>query len=85
MTTWHPIETAPTDGRYMLLNSSAHGRVIGAHVAGDVWHLVGVGAVTSASERPTHWMLLPDPPAGASPGASPAPQILGMEEQHDDP
>lgn len=63
---WQPIETAPMDGTYMLLVSPAHGRVIGAHVTGDVWHLIGVGTVTSASERPTHWIRLLDaPPATA--------------------
>jgi hypothetical protein len=60
--TWQPIDTAPNDGSYLLLLSPAHGRVIGAHVTGDVWHLVGVGTVTSESERPTNWMALPDPP-----------------------
>lgn len=64
MSEWQPIETAPAspEGAYLLLNSPAHGRVIGAHVIGDVWHLIGVGTVSSASERPTHWMPLPDPP-----------------------
>ncbi len=66
---WQPIATYGTRCDYVLLNSSAHGRVIGAHVTGDVWHLVGVGAVSSESERPTHWMPLPSPPASA-----PAPQ-----------
>lgn len=60
---WRPIETAPTDGTYVLLVSPAHGRVIGAHVGGDVWHFFGVGAITGKSERPTHWMPLPAPPA----------------------
>jgi len=59
--TWQPIETY-SGSDYVLLLSPAHGRVIGAHVTGDVWHLVGVGAVTSTSERPTHWAPLPDPP-----------------------
>jgi hypothetical protein len=63
---WQVIETAPKDGTYMLLVSPAHGRVIGAYVVGDVWHLIGVGAVTSASERPTHWMPLPELPSSAS-------------------
>jgi hypothetical protein len=59
---WQPIATYPKSLDYALLVSPAHGRVVGAHVVGDVWHLVGVGAVTSESERPTHWMPLPDPP-----------------------
>ncbi len=60
---WLPIESAPKDGgAYVLLMSPAHGKVIGAHVTGDVWHLVGVGCVTSGSERPTHWIPLPPSP-----------------------
>jgi hypothetical protein len=60
--TWQPIEGHAGWPNYMLLLSPAHGHVIGAHVTGDVWHLVGVGTVTSESERPTHWMPLPDAP-----------------------
>ncbi len=57
---WLPIETYPLDSTdYVLLASPAHGRVIGAHVTGEVWHLIGVGAVNSESERPTHWLPLP--------------------------
>ena len=66
---WQPIETASNGDEYALLYSPAHGRVIGAHVVGDVWHLVGVGCVTDASERPTHWMPLPDPPREPPPEA----------------
>jgi hypothetical protein len=61
---WQPIETAPKDGTYMLLVSPAYGRVIGAFVVGDCWHLIGVGVVTSESERPTHWLPLPNPESG---------------------
>lgn len=64
MNEWHPMETYPGTKDYVLLISPAHGRVIGAHVSGDVWHLVGVGCITSESERPTSWMPLPDPPIG---------------------
>ena len=67
---WQPIETYRGDD-YVLLLSSAHGRVIGGHVTGDVWHLVGVGAVTSPSERPTHWMPLPNFPAAVLPQETP--------------
>lgn len=68
---WQEIATAP-DGPYLLLASPAHGRVIGAHVTGDCWHLIGVGVVTSKSERPTHWQPLPSPPvARAEEGAKP--------------
>ena len=60
---WLPIETYPLDSTdYVLLASPAHGRVIGAHVTGEVWHLIGVGAVNSESERPTHWLPLPTGP-----------------------
>lgn len=60
---WQPIATMASMD-YVLLASPAHGLVIGAHVTGDVYHLVGVGTVTSESERPTHWRPLPDPPGG---------------------
>lgn len=60
---FRPIETFDDSRRdYVLVYSPAHGRVIGAHVGGDVWHLVGVGCVTSESERPTYWMPMPNPP-----------------------
>ncbi len=58
---WQDISTY-SGHAYELLFSPAHSRVIGAHVTGDVWHLVGVGCVTNRSERPTHWMPLPQPP-----------------------
>ncbi len=61
---WRDISTYPKDAEYRLLYSSAHGQVVGAHVTGDVWHLVGVGAITDASSRPTRWMPLPAPPGG---------------------
>lgn len=70
---WQPIDTMPADGSYVLVVSPAHGLVIGAHVIGDVWHLVGVGTVTSGSERPTHWMELPSPPGAEAPAATRAP------------
>ncbi len=70
---WQPIETYGDRSDYVLLNSSAHGRVIGAHVTGDVWHLIGVGCVTSESERPTHWLPLPSPPA-------PQDSVAGLQE-----
>ncbi len=58
---WQDISTY-SGHAYELLFSPAHSRVIGAHVTGDVWHLVGVGCVTNGSERPTHWRPLPAPP-----------------------
>lgn len=73
---WQPIETAPKDVNYMLVASPAHGLVIGAHVTGDCWHLVGVGVVTSASERPTHWQPLPAPPGS---GDGPR-QLISQED-----
>jgi hypothetical protein len=74
---WRSIETyidSAGDRNYVLLYSPAHGRVIGAHIAGDVWHLIGVGCVSSPSERPTHWMPLPDFPSVS---------VLPVEPAHD--
>lgn len=68
MSDWQPIETAPRDGTLVLLYSIKPSRknrpqmqVGYCHIGlgGDVW-VTGGWPV-----RPTHWMPLPDPPAGA--------------------
>lgn len=55
--TWQPIETAPKDGKRILL-SSASGCMSVGEWSMDGWacgfHLLWFG--------PTHWMPLPPPP-----------------------
>jgi uncharacterized protein DUF551 len=63
MTEWQPIETAPTDGREVLLFAR------GLHGPRDVSFAVGQWSLQSEdwfwafAIRPTHWMPLPEPPA----------------------
>jgi len=61
--TWQPIETAPGDGRRMLLAGTAEGfswLTIGSFdTARDAW----VSDVNLRLREPTHWMPLPEPPA----------------------
>ena len=63
-TRWQPTETAPKDGRDVLLYAvSEHGEVndgvcIGHRLDREDWELVGGGLF-----EPTHWMPLPLPPS----------------------
>lgn len=52
---WRPIETAPRDGREVLLLSSSGRRVALPWGGGYAW-----------SDTYTHWQPLPPPPAGES-------------------
>lgn len=60
---WQPIETAPKDGRYMLLmwpHWSPRHAIIGRWFCGEwdaIWRLEG----DRDDPSPTHWMPLPDP------------------------
>lgn len=59
---WHPIETVPKNGTYVLLYSPMHGRVIGMHTGWNVWYLMGFGIVSDEDNQPTHWQHLPPVP-----------------------
>jgi len=69
---WQPIETAPKDGRYVLV----WGEIEGAHghdvvkslfrpdfVAGKPYWQWGAPGFIGVVSDPTDWMPLPDPPA----------------------
>lgn len=65
--TWQPIETAPKDGRMVLLYPSRcwcdeddRGEV--AYWDADFSEWVGIGPIAEDYTGPTHWMPLPDPP-----------------------
>lgn len=70
MSKWQPIETAPRDGRQVLLSGSWDGRAWvwqgwfdhederGWFAAGSHW----TDAYDGSLEHPTHWMPLPPPP-----------------------
>ncbi len=67
---WRPIETAPRDGSKMLLffpgpypDELEDGVVTGRFLAPG-WWLSAIWASSMAHKRPTHWMPLPEPPAG---------------------
>lgn len=60
---WQPIETAPKDGRYILgcYKSDVFAmRFRPTHGTCYEWQLHD-----GYPECPTHWMPLPEPPAGA--------------------
>jgi hypothetical protein len=66
MSEWQPIETAPKDGRMILVwrDSGVHlmrWKAIGEHGFWDEWHV----KLKHLSSHPTHWMPLPDPPSSA--------------------
>ena len=59
--TWQPIETAPKDGRIVLLfvpKAVYPLFVSGRNQTGTQWWVTGMGRVS-----PTHWMPLPEPPS----------------------
>ena len=67
---WQPIETAPLDGRELLIYDEHLGIVIGSYgkpekmfVASD-WNAYCCGCHPEKLDRPTHWMPLPEPPEG---------------------
>jgi len=57
MTEWQPIETAPRDGKRVLLYNWAYGAGSGHYDKGWWQHFC-----LSQHYEPTHWMPLPDPP-----------------------
>lgn len=73
MSEWQPIETAPKDGRSVLLlmeGVAIEGRydeTATYNSPDDRWYPVqvsshGCGCCGSSNEPPTHWMPLPEPP-----------------------
>ena len=61
--TWYPIESAPKDGRRVLLGNSEGKSLEDCYWAGGVfghWQLSGQSYSTYSA---THWMPLPPPPA----------------------
>ncbi len=67
MTDWQPIETAPDDGRDMLLFGPwdmTHGEYQIGYWSGENWHFQSDLWIGDDEEfQPTHWMPLPEPPA----------------------
>jgi hypothetical protein len=61
---WQPIETAPKDRRIIVFRP--HGTDYIPKVGEDYWsvELGNCWAHSNSSVQPTHWMPLPDPPAG---------------------
>lgn len=63
---WKPIESAPKDGRWILLAQYA-GEILLASYAGEwmpdceCWGS-HCGQYVVDTPEPTHWMLLPEPP-----------------------
>lgn len=71
---WQPIETAPKDGTWILVNDgtgSAHPPVHVVHWSNpewmggpDTWVTMAIGPNPDTYEpNPTHWMPIPTPPS----------------------
>ncbi len=58
--TWYPIETAPKDGRSLLLVDVTSHTYFSAHWNGGTWECCETG--DTAYRGFTHWMPLPHPP-----------------------
>ena len=58
MTDWQPIETAPDDGRKIIVYGGSRTEPTIEEADGGWWRLY-IGAMNSI---PTHWMPLPEPP-----------------------
>lgn len=70
MSEWQPIETAPKDGKSVILFDPSRGgfvadqRFIFAHWSGwggGIWENTNSGGKLM-NGNPTHWMPLPEPP-----------------------
>lgn len=59
---WRPIETAPKDGRRVLLWHPSWEAPSGGQWYGSDWRLFYHGGAYAT--QPTHWMPLPTPPEG---------------------
>lgn len=69
--TWQPIETAPKDGTSVILAAVRDGKyVVGEGLwEGDAWWWANEWGDYNTDQiemyrQVTHWMPLPDPPAG---------------------
>ena len=77
MNQWQPIETAPKDGTNIILFGEGKVTVGGWVSAEDQGaepgeeYLIAAGwwSIDLADNNPTHWMPLPDPPAGGGEAA----------------
>ena len=61
MKVWKPIETAPKDGRRVLLWRD--GNPLGEWPFMGFWNDYWVIYIDGQTIDPTHWMPLPDPPS----------------------
>src|SRR5512147_1058689 len=61
---WQPIETAPEDGRLVLLWWPEWNMPVVGWFNGDwvLWHTPKAQVSPSSKIDPTHWLRLPDPP-----------------------
>lgn len=77
---WQSIETAPRDGRYVLLWQQYNDSPVVGQYLTDYWRCNGEnlevscglwcqgGSIRTDSDfKPTHWMPLPQPPTPAAP------------------
>lgn len=71
MTEWQTIDTAPKDGRQILLYGQWYGEInkldenMSIYLAEyiyDEWSVVGGDYYASNVVNPTHWMPSPEPP-----------------------
>ncbi len=59
MSEWLPIESAPKDGKRVILFVPPYGA--GSGHWDETWH---AHFTLNRHAQPTHWMPLPDPPEG---------------------
>lgn len=67
MSTWQPIETAPKDGRLLLVfDRSGRGSMVAWYDLGS-WQSHELDSPWGGNycPTPTHWMPLPEPPEDA--------------------
>lgn len=66
MSEWHPIETFPGDGRWLLValddDVGPKACITHAHVEMQKYILSGEARFTPLNSRPIGWMPLPQPP-----------------------
>jgi hypothetical protein len=61
MSEWQPIETAPKDGRFLVFLSDGAVEVA-KRIPNSKTMVIGGAFSFDRSEKPTHWMPLPEPP-----------------------